>query len=594
MNRLAWPRVRAAFPPAAAARLALAWVGVWGLGSDARAAWHVWTVTETRHVCRSEPPGTNRTVSLAAARNEWESFQVLLRADEPVAGIRLQVTPLRGPGGALIGSRDFRLYRQRQLKLSVGTYRNERFKPDYYPDPLIPFAHPLTGHPLRSGRFRAEPFDLPANQTRGFWVDVHVPEDAPPGRYEGRCRVSAADGRRADLPVALEVWPFALPRTPAMKTAFGSPAARLRAYYRERARRGLEPEPTNWAGIDAQCAALAAAHRVNAAPPADWLRPKAMPDGSYRIPAARVRALREFVDRFHVNALAVPHPAGVIRDPDRERAKLHAWLRAFDRAARELARPQTVFYVYLKDEPNDAEAYRYVRRWGRAIREARSAVKVLVVEQTWTAPGMGGADSAWGDLYGAVDIWCPLFSLFRPESAAARRALGERIWTYTALCQGKPTPWWHIDYPLLNYRVPAWIAWRHHITGLLYWGGMSYWKQVKDPWTEAPHYTPGGRETPGRKAIRFNGEGSLVYPARAVGYEGVAPAIRLKALRDGIEDYDYLATVDRMGLRAEAERIVRPLADSFFKWEKDPSAYRTARRQLARLIAAHMRRASEK
>ena len=96
--------------------------------------------------------------------------------------------------------------------------------------------------------------------------------------------------------------------------------------------------------------------------------------------------------------------------------------------------------------------------WGRAVREAKSVVKVLVVEQTWTEPGFGSADSAWGDLYGDVDIWCPLFSLHRPESAAKRQALGEAIWTYTALCQGPPTPWWHIDFPLLNYRVPAWMA----------------------------------------------------------------------------------------------------------------------------------------
>jgi hypothetical protein len=111
---------------------------------------------------------------------------------------------------------------------------------------------------------------------------------------------------------------------------------------------------------------------------------------------------------------------------------------------------------------------------------------VLVVEQPWTEPGLGGADSAWGDLYGAVDIWCPLFSLHHPGPAAKRLALGESVWTYTALCQGPPTPWWEIDFPLLNYRVPAWMAWRDGMTGLLYWGGLSYWSQVDDPWSQAP------------------------------------------------------------------------------------------------------------
>jgi hypothetical protein len=123
----------------------------------------------------------------------------------------------------------------------------------------------------------------------------------------------------------------------------------------------------------------------------------------------------------------------VVKDPVAQRETLRAWLGAFDRAAKELDRPGVVFYTYLKDEPNTLDDYRYVQKWGRAVRGAGSAVKVLVVEQFWTAPGMGGADSAWGDLYGAVDIWCPLFSLHRQDSAARRQALGETIWTYTDL-----------------------------------------------------------------------------------------------------------------------------------------------------------------
>ena len=128
-------------------------------------------------------------------------------------------------------------------------------------------------------------------------------------------------------------------------------------------------------------------------------------------------------------ALLTPHPSSVVKDPETERETLRGWLAAFDRAAKEMNRPQVIFYTYLKDEPNTLEDYRYVQKWGRAVRAAHSVVKVLVVEQPWTEPGQGGADSAWGGLYGAVDIWCPLFSLHRQESAARRQALDETIWT---------------------------------------------------------------------------------------------------------------------------------------------------------------------
>ncbi|MBI2929726.1 MAG: DUF4091 domain-containing protein [Verrucomicrobia bacterium] len=549
----------------------------------------VWTVTETRHMLRSEPPGKQREASLSSARNEWASFQLFVRAEAPVRLLGVEAAELRGAGGKASGAIRWRFYRQHQLHLDTGTHRNTDFRPEWYPDPLIPFEHPVAGEKLTDARFKAVPFDLPARETHGFWVDLYVPSNAVAGEYRGACRVTAEQGQAVEIPVFLTVWDFALPPVPALETEFGSPAAQLRSYHRQRAKAGQGAEPPNWAPIESQCAQLLSEHRLNAVPPGELLRPVAQPDGSFRIPADRVRALREFVERYHVNALPIPHPSSAVQDPEAERDKLRAWLKAFDGAATELSRPHLVFYTYLRDEPNTLEDYRYVQKWGRAVREARSVVKVLVVEQTWTAPGQGGADSAWGDLYGAVDIWCPLFSLHRQESAAARQALGETIWTYTALCQGEPTPWWHIDYPLLNYRVPTWMAWRDRLRGLLYWGGLSYWAKVEDPWQQAPYYAESGAIPPGQKAIRFNGEGSLVYPARAVGYDGIVPTIRLKALRDAIEDYDYLALLEGLGKAAEAEAIVKPLAKSFFQWDRNPAAYETARARLAALILAASR-----
>lgn len=135
---------------------------------------------------------------------------------------------------------------------------------------------------------------------------------------------------------------------------------------------------------------------------------------------------------------------------------------------------------------------------------------------------------------------------------------------------------------MLNYRVPAWIAWRYRITGLLYWGGMSYWSDVDDPWTDPGTLDRRDR----RKELLYNGEGSLVYPGRAVGYEGIAPSLRLKAIRDGIEDYELLAILERLGRRGEAEDIVLPLAASWFEWNPNPADYQAARSRLAQQILA--------
>lgn len=561
----------------ATAHVAALWAGACltlGMSVDlARAEWRVWTTVETRHVLREDPAETGVAVRVAAARNECRGFQILMRSDEPVGGVNVVPRDLTGPDGRVWQAANARLYRQHQLNITDASSRNDQFRPGWYPDPLIPFVDPRTGEPLSGARLSAVPFDLPADQTHGFWIDLTVPPESVPGEYRGVWQITAADGRQVDVPLTLRIWDFALPRVSTLITALGSPAERMRGYYRTRAEQNKEAEPADWQAVGEQCAQLLSEHRINATPP-DRLAPRAQPDGSYRVPDELIDNVRAFVDRYHVNALRIDSPSRVIKDPEADRARLHAWLRAWDEAAARLDRPAVVLYIYLKDEPNDADAYHYVQRWGRAIREARSVVKVTVVEQTKTQ------NPEWGDLYGAVDIWCPLFPLHDPATAAERMALGETVWTYTALCQRERTPWWQIDFPLLNYRVPAWIAWRDRMTGILYWGGMSFWQQVEDPWTDPKTLD----RRVGSKGALYNGEGTLVYPGRAVGYDGIAPSLRLKALRDAIQDYEYMAILDRAGKRDQAEKIVLPLAKSWFEWNEDPTVYEQARTQLTEAI----------
>jgi len=551
-----------------------AWVGV--ATASARADWQVWTVTETRRVLREDPAEKQVAVHLATAQNECRGFQILVRSETPVRGVRVEPGDLTGPSGAVLRAGQARMLRQHQFHLTEASSRNDAFRPGWYPDALIPAAHPVTGKPLAGARVVAMPFDLPAQETHGVWVDLDVPAGAKPGQYRGTYRVASADGHAAEIPVSVTVWDFALPPVPTMQTSLGSPFHHLRGYYQKRSKAGKEQGPADWEAVFLQVSQMLSEHRIDATPNLD-LSPRPQPDGSFRIPSERIQALREFVDRFHVNAVQTPHPSGAVKDPVADREKLGAWLAAWDKAAAELDRPGVVFYTYLLDEPNDKEAYQYVQKWGRAIRQFKSALKVLVVEQTLTQ------DKSWGDLNGAIDIWCPLFCLHDEPTAAERRALGETIWTYTALCQGKKkSPWWQTDFPLLHYRVPAWIGWRYRMRGLLYWGGMSFWNHVDDPWTDPKTYN---LRKEGKGPI-FNGEGSLVYPGWAAGYDGIAPSLRLKALRDSIEDYEYLAILERLGRAAEAQKIVLPLAESFFQWDPDPKVYDEARAKLAALIVA--------
>lgn len=541
--------------------------------SFAQAKIEVNSLVSTQRVLREEMPPSTKGVHLYSAKNEWRSFQILVRADSPTKITSVELGELRGPGGASIPASGIRLYREHQFHIMKPSYQNKDFKPGWYPDALIPFCDPTTGKPLSGARFSALPFDLPANETHGFWVDVFVPAETHAGDYTGWYKVGTVDGKTITAPVILTVWNFKLPDTPTFQTSFGSPASNLRGYYEKWAKLGKTTSAPDWSAVDTQCSEMLKENRFNAVP-TFTVAPVLQADGSFVVPTEQVNSLRKFIDRYHINLLMLTHPDRWINDPEKERGKLLAWLKAWDLAAVELKRPQVTLAIYLIDEPNDAEQYRYAQRWGRAIRAAHSVVKVLVVEQPKTQ------DPAWGDLYGAVDIWCPLFPLFDGPAEAQRQALRETIWTYTALCQGsdKPTPWWQTDFPLLNYRVPAWISWRYRIKGLLYWASMTYWEKAQDPWTSPATYGEGAND------YLYNGEGVLVYPGVDVGYDGIAPSMRLKALRDSIQDYEYMSILERAGKAADAQKVVLPLAESWYKWDKNPQAYDKARADLARLI----------
>ena len=97
--------------------LALAGLILAAVAPPARGELRVWTRGPTVRVLRADVPGKGdrASVHLSAAGNEWESFQVLVRSEAPVAGVTLQAGDLRGPGGTVIPAGEARLFRQHQM-----------------------------------------------------------------------------------------------------------------------------------------------------------------------------------------------------------------------------------------------------------------------------------------------------------------------------------------------------------------------------------------------------------------------------------------------------------------------------------------------
>ena len=173
----------------------------------------------------------------------------------------------------------------------------------------------------------------------------------------------------------------------------------------------------------------------------------------------------------------------------------------------------------------------------------------------------------------AVDVWVVLPSGYVSSGSLIGEAesVGSEVWSYNTLSQDGYSPKWLIDFDPIGIRLQAgFLSQTLNLTGLLYWRvddwGASPWSQVNNEGVFGTGNYPG--------------EGVLVYPGAPAGLTGVAPSMRLKQLRDGIQDYQYVQMLKQLGAGDFALQVIKPIAPDWVNWTRDPNALAIARQKL--------------
>ena len=375
------------------------------------------------------------------------------------------------------------------------------------------------------------------------------------------------------IPIKLTVWNFALPDGPTLRNNFGG-------LEDIEVRFNVERDSEKYREIEMRYCQMFADHRLNPPVPARFM-PVMNDDGSLHIIPERHNELKKFIDNFHVTDFQIPcAPLPGVNNPYKElpatdKSKLVKYYRDFYSYVKENGWDKRA-YINLYDEPNTAGCYKRVLELGALVREASPQLKILVVEQPYNQ------DPSWQNIDAAVDIWCPLFGFIDRDAVNAALAHGDEVWSYTALAQSAPEyhpnydkvkdydpPYWHIDAPLTSYRTPTWMNYQYGISGLLYW---SLTTGVKDDW----HY-PSFR-------VVFNGEGYCIYPGTPCGIDGPISSIRLKSIRESMEDYEYLHLYEELAGREAVMKIISKVAPNWWDTSKDPKVIFSAREMLAEEI----------
>jgi hypothetical protein len=440
---------------------------------------------------------------------------------------------LRGSNNQVIAKNNITLYREHYVHVdrpspNWGGTINHPLGNGWYADGLIPFIHPETREDLTNAQLDAVPFDLDAGKNQPIWVDVFVPRNAQAGEYKGTFTVTSNQGQTTGK-ISLKVWDFELPIQPSLNSA-------VELWEKE---------------------------NRNKSPVLELLKHKLMP-GSMNL-NLNAQEERELIDEWGLRSLRLPFWSGAniqtcSMNPSPSVEEI--------REAAAQNQRDLFLYVYSADEIDDCpNIYGTLRDWARNIRQAQ--VNHLVVM------------SPVPELYDAVDVWVVQAEMY--NSAANKifevQSQGDEVWFYTTLVQDPYSPKWQIDFEPINFRIA-----HGFINQSLGLKGMLYWRA--DLWTDDPWHNV---DTFPWEDQHYPGEGMLFYPGEQVGIEGIVPSMRLKWIREGVEDYEYIEILKNLDQEDKALQISRKVGTDWTHWTRKPEVLELARRQLGEEIEQVLR-----
>lgn len=505
----------------------------WASGSDANVEW--WFESSTRKVFSDGQQSTVRTGRLFAARNEYESVQLVLRSKNDVSGVKVGYA---GSGGRPIPGAWVRLFEALYIKTpGVATWGFPGEYPEArrsaYPDPLVPIA----------GGNRDGTINLNGGEAKAVWVRIQVPADAKPGEYTGKLMVSLAC-REIEAPVKLTVWPFALPRATNLRTGIGLTNQDIAKFH------GVELSSDKCKDLVTRYYEELLEHRICAYYiPYDLTDPRA----------------KAYLHDERVNTFIAPMNKSIWKDLQAEGVLHKAWL-------------------YNVDEPQKKEVYQVIKDQAAYVRKEAPGLSYGV--PFFVGPDWDKSLTPMDELTGYMNLWiCQTDYYFHGHGQGdkvknqmrERFEAGDETWWYVACAPREPFCNFLINMLALQHRILFWQVYADPIiTGLLYWRA-THWREVEDPYEDMATC----------KGIDKNmwGDGSLFYPGAKFGIEGPVTSIRLECIRDGLEDHEYLVLAEKKFGRDRVMKLVGDVTESLTKYTRDAAKFDAARMRLGGALA---------
>jgi len=525
----------------------------------------------------SGSPGTVCGMTINAFPNEITDIQVHMQA--PAGGIPSFKVDLgsitNSQTGTVISSTTFDIITYRESYMNVSTKTCTQATcynaTGLYPDALIP-----TIDPYWKQTTNAFPFSVKASSNQSAWIDIHIPTSAPSGYYFGTIVVSSASTVLANLPLVVGVWQWPsgmatpyMPSTATLRTIiptgyaalcipqYGGPTNKGCAAYTNAA---FDDDGAGLTMLDALTFGLD--HRVTIFIPyppissgfgAFETRWEPVLKGTQTrtpqiLPGARPTTTQSQFGSYNVTSAS-------------------NW--TTEASNRGWNYNSSMPFDYTCDEPPNGCSYSQFIASATTMHSASPQMATLITSEL-NLLNLNGAQSS-------VDIITPIMNALDPIGGTLQRPIYDvwkathtgptaQIFTYidcvqTGTCsngttgtdQSKTWPNRDIDgLPVAN-RATEWLeSYRLKTDGELYFTSTYCL-------TQAPGACGLAGSTDSWKSVYYSGgwgDGTIMYPGTtaqvAVSTPIWIPSMRLKYMRDGVQDFEYLNAANTNGLSATA------------------------------------------
>ena len=560
-----------------------------------------------------------KKATIYSARGEYVSFQLVLtnQTDAPLSNIKIEMSNFESSDETLEIKPELFLEWSVKVETPSTGYTKTSLGKGWYPDALIPFKYIQTDsskvhrwtYPLWIPDFNNR---IENQKSLVVWVDQYVPlnrSEARPGVYQSTINVTIDDNIQL-VPVTLTVWDFEIPNQNKLGASLQHEGFvsemndndALGIYQLLKRNRISVMDPTykpsleiknnkvkiNWNTFDRQLEKYFTGEAFTGKYGYEYGPGYGEPIENFVLPF-------DVYGKYNTDGWPNIGKPNVERNPENIALYIDA-IKQFRDHLKPIFNPEkTDLTVYLNglDESYFKEAWSRMVFFGNLFHN-------YYPEAHFRIDG-AYSDEAMEYVSNAIDYWGSHTINYNHEKVKEYQAKGIGDWLYGPMLYESEVNSWvgsstFIDMPLVNDRGISWACWKYGAHSWLSWGIAAGWKHAwYDPetWKDAYKFNSGSDVNFPYK--KLNGNGMLIYAGGIIpNVDEPCPSIRLKMLRNGVQEYEYLRKLSELKASKDlANSIVDEIINEPFGkagigvidiWSFDPEKWAKARIRLGELI----------